>query len=232
MSNVCQICKTSFTFQSLLIRHQRGKNKCKEDVVKRLDCIVPNEDMYKCRFCYKEFSEQRNLTKHIQKKRCKGKNDNVQIYERELHIEISEGNSLTCRFCNIEFTKQCSDSRHMNSYCKSKIAYEYELEKRVLENRKQLAASISINGNDNNNTVNNNNNIFLPPMNAFGNENLDYITTKMLLKQIDLTDIPETVKMFTQLIHAHPAHPENHNVLFKDTKTPLTKTFNGTNFDQ
>jgi hypothetical protein len=130
----------------------------------------------------------------------------------------------------------------MNAECKEKIKYEHELEKRVLANRKNLAAqkvaSVSINGNNNtaNNTVNNNNNIFLPPMNAFGSENLDYITTKMLLKQIefckDFTDITETVKTFTRLIHAHPAHPENHNVLLKGNNTAFAEIFNGKQFEQ
>jgi len=266
MSNTCQICKKSFKFPSLLLRHQRRKLKCKipdhikVDVEKRIDNLaeqieqqneqieqlkeniqhkVSNEEKYRCRYCCKEFSEQRNLTEHLQKKRCRGKNDNVEIYERELGITKPECNPLTCRFCNMVFTKKSSYSRHMNSDCRAKMKYEHDLEKRVLENRKNLAAaSISINGNHNNNTTNNtvNNNIYLPPMNAFGSENLDYITTKMLLKQIELskdfTDITETVKTFTQLIHAHPAHPENHNVLLKGNNTAFAEIFNGENFEQ
>mgnify|MGYP001598783660 CR=1 FL=1 len=229
----------------------------KVDVEKRIDSLeveieqlkeniqhkennISNEEKYRCRYCCKEFSEQRNLTEHLQKKRCRGKNDNVEIYERELGITKPECNPLTCRFCNMVFTKQSSYSRHMNSNCKGKMQYEHDLEKRVLENRKNLAAvaSISINGNHNNNTTNNtvNNNIYLPPMNAFGSENLDYITTKMLLKQIELckdfTDITDTVKNFTQLIHAHPAHPENHNVLLKGSNTAFAEVFNGENFEQ
>ena len=168
------------------------------------------------------------------------KNDNISIYERELGIQKPEEQPLTCRFCNMVFSKRQSYQRHMNSdMCRAKMKYEHELEKRVLENRKNLAAaSISINGNNNNNTTNNtvNNNIHLPPMNAFGSENLDYITTKMLLKQIELskdfTDITETVKTFTQLIHAHPAHPENHNVLLKGNNSAFAEIFNGDNFEQ
>jgi hypothetical protein len=132
------------------------------------------------------------------------------------------------------YSKRQSYQRHINTGCKEKLKYKEELEKRVLENRRNLAASISINGN--NNTVNNNNNIFLPPMNAFGSENMDYITTKMLLKQIELctdfTDITETVKSFTQLIHAHPAHPENHNVLLKGNNSAFAEIFNGKQFEQ
>ena len=270
MSNTCQICKKTFKYPSLLLRHQRGKFKCKIpdhikiDVEKRIDNLAEqieqqseqieelkeniqhkeheksqdlNEDKYRCRYCCKDFSEQRNLTKHLQEKRCRGKNDNVEIYERELGIKKPEEQQLTCRFCNVKFSKQQSYSRHMNSdMCRGKMKYEHELEKRVLANRKQVAASIAINGNNNNNTTVNNNNIYLPPMNAFGSENLDYITTKMLIKQIELckdfTDITETVKTFTQLIHAHPAHPENHNVLIKGNNSAFAEIFNGTQFEQ
>jgi len=246
------------------MRHQRGKIKCKipvkirADVEKRIDDIEiqieklkdnintktnadKKDNGLKCRHCSKEFSEQRNLTKHIQENRCGGRNDNIQIYERELGIEKPVDIPLTCRFCNIYFTKQSSYSRHMNSECRDKIKYEHELEKRVLYNRKNLADSVSINGNHNNNNshntvTNNNNNIYLPQMNAFGYENLDYITTKMLLKQIELcknfTDITETVKTFTKLIHAHPAHPENHNVLLKGNNSAFADVYNGDQFEQ
>ena len=103
MYNTCQICKKSFKYPSLLLRHQRRKLKCKipdhikVDVEKRIDSLevqleqlkeniqykvsneeniqhkVSNEEKYRCRYCCKEFSEQRNLTEHLQKKRCRGK---------------------------------------------------------------------------------------------------------------------------------------------------------------
>jgi len=194
-------------------------------------------EKYKCSHCFETFSRSDSLARHLSKKRCKSRNDNVEIYERELGIKKPEEQQLTCRFCNVKFSKQQSYSRHMNSdMCRGKMKYEHELEKRVLANRKQVAASIAINGNNNNNTTVNNNNIYLPPMNAFGSENLDYITTKMLIKQIELckdfTDITETVKTFTQLIHAHPAHPENHNVLIKGNNSAFAEIFNGTQFEQ
>lgn len=198
-----------------------------------------NEE-YRCEFCDKKFSFQANLYRHLKQKSCKGKNDNVSIYERELGIEKQDIDQLTCRFCMVKFSKQQSYSRHMKNVCKMKQEYEIELENRVKQNRKELAASVSFNGNQNkycsDNTTIVNNNIYIPQMNAFGNENLDYITTNMLIKQIqmceDFSDITDTVKTFTQLIHAHPAHPENHNVSIKGNNSALAEVFNGKKMEQ
>jgi hypothetical protein len=275
MSTQCQICKKSFQFPYLLRRHLAKKIQCKipnrvresvEYKVEKLEekilehseifeelqlqkakqSVEIDSEKYTCRFCLKQFSCSANLSRHIKKKRCKGKNDNVELYERELGIVPPECSKYQCRFCKTVYTKQSSYSRHMNSECKEKIKYEHDLEKQVLQNRREVlekkqnevinkSHNIKINGSQNNVTTNNNNtNIFLPPMNAFGNENLDYITTKMLLKQIELctdfSDITETVKTFTQLIHAHPAHPENHNVLFSHIKSPFAQIYNGSEF--
>ena len=221
------------------------KENTEDEVVKENteDKVVQSEnDKYKCKYCYKTFAFQSGLCRHLKNGLCKMKNDNIAIYEKELGISNNkETCKLVCKYCNYTFATKSAFSRHKNGRCGKRDEYEHELENRVLENRKNLAASISINGNNNNNTttnntVNNNNNIFLPPMNAFGNENLDYITTKMLLKQIELckdfTDITQTVKTFTQLIHAHPAHPENHNVLLKGNNSPFAEVFNGKQFEQ
>lgn len=201
------------------------------------------ENAYRCKYCNKLFSFESNLQRHLRQKSCKLKNDNVSIYERELGIKPPDISSLTCRFCLVSFSKQQSYSRHINSDCKEKLKYEIELQKKIQQNRKNISESISFNGNQNKNnsdntTTNNNtfNNIYLPQMNAFGKENLDYITTKMLVKQIELckdfSDITETVKTFTQLIHAHPAHPENHNVLIKGNNSAFSEIFNGENMEQ
>ena len=207
MSTTCEKCLKTFKYPYLLQRHQKRKNKCRsievpysEEVEKRINTLedkveklqenleTNNFELYKCQYCHEKFSRSDSLARHLSKRRCRSKNDNVEIYERELGIEKPNSKPLTCRFCNITYTKQQAYSRHMNSDCKGKMKYEHELEKRVLKNRKEVAASISINGDHNNNTTNNtvNNNIYLPPMNAFGSENLDYITTKMFIKQIEL----------------------------------------------
>ena len=76
----------------------------------------------------------------------------------------------------------------------------------------------------------------MPPMRAFGDENQDYITTKLLLKELKKCkslnhDVSGVVDRFTKLIHANPAHPENHNVLFKSLNGSYAKVFNGKQFE-
>ena len=75
-------------------------------------------------------------------------------------------------------------------------------------------------------------------MNAFGNENLDYITTKSLIKElqnckaIKQSDVSSIVDRFTKLIHANPAHPENHNVLFKSLNSGYARVYTENGFQE
>ena len=221
----------------LLIQQDKKLIDIQEQVKAKTTCSKE----YRCEYCYHNFSRLDNLERHVKEQSCKYKNDNVIIYEKELGITKKEVEPLKCRFCMIKFSNPPSYSRHLKSDCKAKLKYEMKLQSLVQTNRKKVAASVSFNGNQNknysDNTTNNIvNNIYLPHMNAFGNENLDYITTKMLIKQIELSkdfsDITDTLKTFTELIHAHPAHPENHNVLMKDNHGALSTIFNGENMEQ
>jgi hypothetical protein len=107
------------------------------------------------------------------------------------------------------------------------------LEKKVLKIRNKAAQNIQ---NIQNQTINNNTiNINMPTMRAFGDENMDYITTKYLLDQLskcgNINDMSRVVGNFTRMIHANPAHPENHNVLMRSLNGGYAKVFNGTSFE-
>jgi len=128
----------------------------------------------------------------------------------------------------------------MNTGCKDKILYESDLRERVLDNRRKAAEQKAQVINNNNNHYENSNiiNINLPSMNAFGSENLDYITTKLLIKElqnckaIKQSDVSSIVDRFTKLIHANPAHPENHNVLFKSLNSGFAKVYTENGFQE
>ena len=202
------------------------------------DEICNKTNKFDCRFCPKSFNFRTNLTKHL--KVCKNKIDNISIYEKELGIDSKiNKTSLSCAFCNKQYYKKKSLSQHVNRGCRERDLYESELRERVLENRRAAAAHITNNTTNNNNNTTNNNTIVinLPQMRAFGQENIDYMTTKLLLKelesykQLQTADIGNIVSKFTQLMHANPAHPENHNVLFKSLNSGYARIYNGTNFE-
>ena len=249
----CNTCLKDFNCKWKLQRHLAGKRKCKEppeqsmnlkDKVIILEKDVENikhkldktEDVtennkYECNHCKKKFNFLSNLIQH--KKVCKSKIDNIYWYEKQLGIESSDDSEkLQCKYCNTKYTRQSSYSRHMNKGCRDKDAYELELKERVLELRKTAS-----------NVINNSNigdvniiNIHMPPMNAFGSENLDYITTKLLIKElqkckaIEQADVCSIIDRFTKLIHANPAHPENQNVLFKSLNSGYAKVYTENGF--
>jgi len=191
---------------------------------------IENDSCIQCLFCNKKFNTSKNLRRHI--KVCKNKIDNIAIYERELGIDLPKCAPLQCRFCYTTYTKQPNYSRHMNAGCKEKYKYELDLQKRVLERRKEASAQI-INGDYATNVI-----INMPKieMNPFGQENLDYITTKLLIKELESckaiqqADVSGIVDRFTKLIHANPAHPENQNVLFKSLNTGYARVYRQNGF--
>ena len=259
----CIRCKKIFEYEYLLQRHHKRKYQCNkviETTDSRLDRIdaelsetkkelsdtkhvlnklvnTINEDVlcnksnkFDCRYCQKSFNFRTNLTKHM--KICKHKIDNISIYEKELGIDSKESkNNLSCAFCDKEYLKKKSLSQHMNRGCRERDLYESELRERVLENRRAAAAHITNNNTTNTIVIN------MPQMRAFGQENIDYMTTKLLLKelesykQLQTADICNIVSKFTQLMHANPAHPENQNVSFKSLNSGYARIYNGTNFE-
>ena len=176
-----------------------------------------------CEYCDKHFNSLSNLIQH--KKRCKKKNDNISIYERQLGIESLPEIPLTCKFCCKKFTKQSSYSRHISNECKEKKEYEKKLKEKVYDTKIKAVEQKEINQQIYNNThihgnQNNTINIIMPHMNGFGNENLDYLDVKVLKKELrklplNKGDITIIMSKITELIHANPAHPENQNVLFR-----------------
>ena len=181
----CDRCQKTFKYTYLLDRHNNNKNICQsisetnEGMIKTNDYIM-KETKYKCDYCFKSYTRKDNLTRHM-KDRCKLKNDNVIIYERELNIKLSDdNNTLCCRFCNKTFSTTSNHIRHITIGCKSKAIYEKKLEQLVLEKRNSATNHTTQIINNNYGNIN----INLPQMKAFGEENLDYITTKFLLQEL------------------------------------------------
>ena len=247
----CHRCNKEFKYKCYLEKHLNNKSLCRETIqtVKEPKPTItepdhPDKESYKtksgsqkeaiqCKFCKQIFKRQWNLNEHL-KNSCKKKYDHIAIYEIELGIECEDIHN-TCRFCNFEFNHTKNYQRHMRSGCKEKDSYEKELEKRVLKARATVGNQ-TINNTTNNNIQNNNTiNIHLPALRAFGDENLDYITVKEVLKQLqkvkDVTDVTSLISNLTKLIHANPAHPENHNVQIPSLNGAHGRIYNGLHFE-
>ena len=210
----CERCHMEFQYESLLARHLAKKKKCE---IKEL------KNDFKCKYCKRYLSSKKcqNNHEHV----CRYKDDFVRNLELQLDVDVEyEYSGDTCRFC--DKTMRPNNLIRHESSCKAKDVYKTKLENMLkAHNAKQGNTTVNNNiHNGDNNTINiTNNYITLRP---FGNENLDYITPKYIMKLMDkakcqFTGEAEKLRFATLMykaIHGNPEHPENHNMLIPSLK--------------
>jgi len=147
-----------------------------------------------------------------------------------------------CSYCSKKLSNYKNKWRHEQK-CKKKKSQE-ELLKNLLEEKdnlikkmftenkkmftentkltKQLIKLTEKSGNNNNNTINSHNKIII---NAYGSENLEYISNKLLKKLVNKpgTAIPNLLK----IIHFNDKYPENKNIKVTNIHDPYIKVHNG-----
>ena len=241
----CDNCDKIFRTNWHLQRHLRRKYKCvkipqnntvnpqnntvnppKDTVIPPKDTVIPPKDSLKCKYCLETYSRIDSLKRHIET--CKEKNDVVRRLEVKLDIKVEIRKDKTCRFCKKEFSQKCSLGRHLNT-CKNKQEYRKELErkdkeKKYLRNKRTTHKTINtINNNTINNhieTQNNDNSVNTININCIGKENMKYITPGMLKKLWDKSKTnEEAVAKTIKAIHANKDHPENHNIIYTNTRS-------------
>lgn len=146
---------------------------------------------FKC-ICGKSFLHRSGLSVH--KKKCVNKvnecRSNVSVsYMEEKIREIKE-----------EFNKE----REMMIE-----AFERVLEKHAVSTTNNIETNVEHQTNNNNITIN---------INAFGKENLDYVTDNMIIRCIDR--VYNSIPCLIEKIHFDPNHPENHNIRITNKKLP------------
>lgn len=169
--------------------------------------------VYSCNICSCNFKVRQNYERHLQtnkhKVRCEN-NENVH----------------SCKNCGKSFIHKSSLSKHKLS-CKSEIVSDSKIFEKTLENQRlrfeqekmhlqnKIDKLMNHEKDERNNINNITNNIHTQnnvniQINAFGNENLDYITEEFVLKCLEkmYSSLPSLIER----IHFDPNHPENHNV--------------------
>jgi hypothetical protein len=172
------------------------------------------ESRFYCNDCHIGFNAKQNYEYHINTKKHKNR---LSTNDNNLHI---------CLKCQKKFIYASGLSRH-HLTCKYKsvqpqIIVEMDtLQKENDELRKEIEQLKNGHGQKNitnNNTTNNIDTQNIININCFRNENMDYITDKVILQCI--CKVYGSIPMIIEKIHFDPEHPENNNVKIPNKKLP------------
>ena len=168
-------------------------------------------ETFACPICAKKFSRKYHLDRHIETKKHKDK-------------DVSEAmtKKFSCLNCSKSYSYRSGLSKHRNQ-CKNKnlvpieevevMRSKYEKEKEVMQ--KQIEDLLISQNNQTNNNIGTQVNITI---NAFGKENIDYITDKQCLKIVN--QVFNSIPAAAQIVFFNPEHPENHNIKIPNKKEP------------
>jgi hypothetical protein len=178
----------------------------------------PDLKHFFCKDCYCGFNKIQHYNSHLHSNKHKNR---ISTENKVLHI---------CSICQKNFSYLSGLSRHRLT-CKenkvkdiSKVDYlEIEIKelRKKIEDLEKNKNNIHIENQTNNNIENQTNHIII---NCFGNENLDYITDKVVLHC--MSKIYGSIPLLIEKIHFDPEHPENHNVQIPNKKLPHAKIMN------
>lgn len=223
----CQRCGYNTNRKSAFKKHLLRKNLCESKL---------NEITRYVLLCTNGFEEIAKTYKDTAKTPPK---------VRQNTPKLAENISYICENCNRNFTRKDSLKKHLNGRCKKKNKQtDIEILKNLLEekdklinnllqeikndkkeNKKLIEQLIKLSnntGNNNNNNINSHNKIII---NAYGCENIEYITEKVLKKLVNKpgTAIPNLLKM----IHFNDKYPENKNLKVTNIHDPYIKVHDG-----
>ena len=188
---------------------------------------MSNIKTFYCNVCHSSFDRKYNYEQHLKS------------IKHNSRISNDKPNLHNCSICQKNFFYLSGLSRHRSKCTVQQPNIDY-LEKENLELHKkylELSQKIEVlekkqNTNIQNNTnienqkintniENQNNNIII---NCFGNENLDYITDKVIIHCMN--KIYGAIPLLIEKIHFDPEHPENHNIQIPNKKLPHAKILN------
>jgi len=190
---------------------------------------------YQCLFCKKEFDKKYNYDRHrLHVKYC--------VENKIINNEKPKEKREKCEDCKKTFKNKYTLERHKLKNCQfsntpvidtsniGKIEEKEEFEKIINKtiknmNKDFLVANITINNYQNSKIINNYNNV-----NAFGKEDVSYITEEVI-KNIFNNPSSSVIKMIKE-IHFNEEHPQNMNVRQTNKKINLIDLFNGVDWEK
>ena len=163
--------------------------------------------VFYCKDCHTNFKRKLNYETHLTSTKH---NNRVSNKNNVLFI---------CSLCNKSFSHCSSLSRHKTNCIHSKTNVDT-----LLKENEELRKEIELlKKNQNNNTTNNIQTQNIQTQNiinikCFGNENMEYITDKVILQCIG--KVYGSIPMIIERIHFDSEHPENHNIKIPNKKLP------------
>lgn len=220
----CSRCGYSNTIKTKIRAHFMRKNVC--------SAICTDKPITEC---YEEVLGEKypNISK------CKSNvspNVSQMSSKCKSNVSLSKPKSYMCRYCDKEYTHRQSRLKHENN-CREKemftkdevialLADSKNKDKLINELQKQIEVLLTKVGNTTNNTNNNTQNNYII-INAFGKENMDYITDNYVKKLLDKENGYNFIPKLLKDIHFNPEHKENMNICIPNKKRSLAKIYDG-----
>ena len=196
----CNICNVSFANERGLTQHVKGKKH-----TFRITGTLPIGN-YKCDCCGKGFSHRQSLHVHQMSCNAKAAPSVTEIIE-ELKNTVLEERRI----------HQQEREQYQKEHNELKAQISILLDKYAQTTTSHNTTTSTTNSNNNTNIDTQQNNITIN-INAFGNENIDYIDDKSILSCIDR--VYKSIPSLLEKIHFDPEHPENHNIKITNKKLP------------
>lgn len=198
------------------------------------------QNQFQCKKCGKLFDRKFNYERHVENKRPCVIVPIPTIIEKPqiiLNDPKKDDNINECEYCGRSYstkfnlnkhTKKCPFNNSNNEIDSEKEMMYKErinhLENQVIELTKKIGNTYSLQFNHHLDQSVHQQNI---QINAYGSENLNYITANEVKKLISspATCLPQFIK----LVHYHEEHPENHNVVIDEIKENVIKILKNKN---
>ena len=212
----CSQCNLTFKTKKGLTAHFDTKKHLNSN----------KENKYKCG-CGKSYSYRQGL--HTHKKTCKyhlTTENEAEFDEPEVHSTPIEKQLEDLKTAIEEERHRYEEERRRHDEEREELRDEIKI---LLE---KIGENTKITNNTNNTNSHNvnidtqNNNVTIN-INAFGNENLDYITDKVIVKCIGR--VYSSIPVLIEKIHFDPKHPENHNIKITNRKLPYASVMTENN---